>query len=62
MLLRKINKDLQESIASGFLLQHDQPTKIAVDYAHKVGVIEGLHEAVRLIENIKMEIDDYERD
>lgn len=56
-LLKGKQKELQEGIVSGFLLQHDQVDKIAVDYAHKVGVLEGLSEAIKTIE----EIVEYER-
>lgn len=57
-LLEEKTKELQESIAGGFLLQHGSADKIAVDYAHKVGVLEGLNSAVSFIKNIKEEIDE----
>lgn len=56
------SEELQESIASGFMLQHDQPSKIAVDYAHKVGVLEGINEVLRLIKDIKEEADSLEEE
>lgn len=57
-LLRKKANELSESIASGYILQHDQVDKIAVDFAHKVGSLEGIKEALRMIKEIKDEVDD----
>lgn len=51
-LLKDKQKEIQDGIISGYLLQHDQVDKIAVDYAHKVGALEALSEAIKTIEEI----------
>ena len=41
--------ELKQTVIDGYLLQHDSTDKIAVDYAHKVGVKEGLERAFLII-------------
>lgn len=38
---------------NGSLLLHDSADKIAVDYAHKVGAVEGFERAIQMIKDIK---------
>ena len=52
--LRRIKTELQEGVSNGALLQS---SKIAVQYAHAVGIIEGITESINLIENIAEEIE-----
>lgn len=40
---------------SGSLLLHDTADKIAVDYAHKVGAVEGFKQALQLIKDLPKE-------
>lgn len=40
-------------MVNGSLLLHDSADKIAVDYAHKVGAVEGLEKAIQMIIDIK---------
>lgn len=60
-LLNEELKELEQSVISGALLLHDSADKIAVDYAHKVGVVEGMAQAIRLIKESKDEEIDNER-
>lgn len=62
-ILHKELKELEESVISGSLLLHDSADKIAVDYAHKVGVVEGFNSALRMIKDLnKDEEKDSERE
>lgn len=54
-------KELEESVFNGSLLLHDSADKIAVDYAHKVGAIEGFGRAIQMIKEIKDEEEEHER-
>lgn len=40
---------------SGSLLLHDTADKIAVDYAHKVGAVEGFGRALQMIKDLPKE-------
>lgn len=51
-VLHKELKELEESVISGSLLLHDTADKIAVDYAHKVGAVEGFMKAIQLIKDL----------
>lgn len=59
--LKILNEKLsveQDVIISGYMLnKHDQADKIAVDYAHKVGVVEGFEKAVEIIQHIEEYVD-----
>lgn len=49
---------------NGSLLLHDSADKIAVDYAHKVGAVEGFERAIQMIKDIKeltKDEEEYER-
>jgi hypothetical protein len=55
MVLRILNEELTEiegSVISGSLLLHDTADKIAVDYAHKVGIVEGFSKALQMMKTI----------
>lgn len=51
-ILHEYLKELEDSVISGSLLLHDTADKIAVDYAHKVGVVEGFIKAIQLIKDL----------
>jgi hypothetical protein len=54
--LKLLNEELKEikgSVVNGSLLLHDSADKIAVDYAHKVGAVEGFERAIQMIKDIK---------
>lgn len=40
-------------VINGSLLVQDSADKIAVDYAHKVGAVEGFEQALRTIKELK---------
>jgi hypothetical protein len=42
-------------VISGSLLLHDSADKIAVDYAHKVGAVEGFMKAIQMIKDLPKE-------
>jgi hypothetical protein len=51
-------------VINGSLLLHDSADKIAVDYAHKVGAVEGFERAIQMIKDIKeltKDEEEYER-
>lgn len=48
-------KELEDTVIDGYLLQHDSVDKIAVDYAHKVGVVEGLRKSIQTLKEISIE-------
>jgi hypothetical protein len=52
-LLNEELHELEQTVIDGALLLHDKADKIAVDYAHKVGAVEGLRKAIMLIKDIK---------
>lgn len=64
-VLKKLEEELTElesNVINGSLLLHDSADKIAVDYAHKVGAVEGFNRAVQMIKDISIdEEDSYER-
>lgn len=51
-VLHRELKELEESVISGSLLLHDTADKIAVDYAHKVGAVEGFMKAIQTIKDL----------
>ena len=58
-LLNEELADLERIVIDGHLLKHDTADKIAVDYAHKVGAVEGFSRAIQMIIEIKdQEIED----
>lgn len=52
-LLNEELVELERIIIDGYLLKHDSADKIAVDYAHKVGAVEGFKQALQMILEIK---------
>lgn len=48
-------KELRERVINGSLLLEDTADKIAVQYAHKVGAVEGLEYAIQFIKDLKDE-------
>lgn len=48
-------KELEGSVVSGSLLLHDTADKIAVDYAHKVGAVEGFMKAIQTLKDLPKE-------
>lgn len=57
-LLHEELKELEKTVIDGYLLKHDSADKIAVDYAHKVGAVEGFRQAIQLIKDLKEETND----
>ena len=54
-MLKRLNDELEElkqNVISGYMLQHDSADKIAVDYANKVGAVEGLEQAIQIIKDL----------
>lgn len=52
-LLNEELKEVEQTVVNGSLLLHDSADKIAVDYAHKVGAVDGIKKAIMLIKDIK---------
>lgn len=44
--------ELESRVINGSLLLCDSADKIAVEYAHKVGAVEGLRQAIDLIKDL----------
>ena len=59
-VLHKELKELENNVISGSLLIHDTADKIAVDYAHKVGAVEGFMKAIQLIKDLPKDEEDNE--
>ena len=51
-------KELESNVISGSLLLHDSADKIAVDYAHKVGAVEGFARAIQLLKDLPKDEED----
>lgn len=47
--IKEAVEDINEFTTNGSLLRHEQVDQIAVDYAHQLGVLEGLKQAIKLI-------------
>lgn len=61
-LLNEELTDLERTVIEGHMLKHDSADKIAVDYAHKVGAVEGFSKAIQMIKDLnKDEESDDER-
>lgn len=45
-------KEVESMVVDGYLLQQTTADKIAVDYAHKVGIVEGIRKAIQSIKDI----------
>ena len=58
--LKKELYELERVIIDGYLLKHEQADQIAVDYAHKVGAVEGYGQALQNIKEIESLIKDGE--
>lgn len=55
-MLNLLNDELREqekTVIDGYLLKHDTADKIAVDYAHNVGAVEGFKRAIQMIKEIE---------
>lgn len=52
-ILKEELSSLERTVIDGYMLKHDQADKIAVDYAHKVGAVEGFRHAISTIEELK---------
>ena len=46
-VLKETLAEVEGSVVDGYMLQHESADRIAVDYAHKVGVVEGLRKAIQ---------------
>lgn len=54
-ILEEELNELESNVINGSLLLHDTADKIAVDYAHKVGAVEGFRRAFQMIKDLPKE-------
>ena len=54
-ILEQELRELESTVINGSLLLHDSADKIAVDYAHKVGAVEGFGRAIQMIKDLPKE-------
>lgn len=59
--LRILKEELleqEQNVIDGYLLQHSSADQIAVDYAHKVGAIQGFKEAIEVLIDIRNRVEE----